>query len=92
MKFDNLRKLEERFTIAGEDVDALIEALAKDIALNKDITAPEMKFQIQGSLATQATVNRLTAMAAEMAYRLADDKMQTVTEAWKEELDGQATG
>ena len=71
MRFEDLRKLEERFAGAADDVDRLAGALAKDIRDNPTIPPAEMKFKVQTMLAATSTINIATAMMAEMAYRLA---------------------
>lgn len=71
MRFEDLRRLEERFEGAANDVQRLAASLSRDIRDNPSISAAEMKFKVQTMLSAQAPVNQMAAMTAEMAYRLA---------------------
>lgn len=71
MRFEDLRKLEKRYEGAAADVERLAAALSRDIKENPSISPAEMKFKVQTMLGSTAAINMLTAMLAEMAYRIA---------------------
>lgn len=71
MKFEQLRKIEERFDKAGDYLDNTIAALQKDIELNPTMSAEEMKFNLSGVLMNVTNIATLLDVTAEAVHRLA---------------------
>lgn len=71
MKFEQLRKIEERFEKAGDYLDNTIAALQKDIELNPTMPVEEMKFNLSGVLMNVTNIATLLDITSEAVYRLA---------------------
>lgn len=97
MRMEDLRALEERYEQAGADLDEFLAGLAKDIKDNPTISPAEMKFKMQQAFTAGAPINKLTALATEMAYRLAMTGIEIEKECGinilgEDTLNGEAKG